>query len=160
MNKFILHFSTIVIVTITMSSCRSQKPTYYPSIRDSKPEIGVIDSYKGVQPNTEINSKNEYDLIVDGETIVFSIDYSTPEGRSILNSITSLEQAQNIVTNMALKKYKCSELVASKFDYYKENGQLLRVTIIGQPAHYKNAPRNSNSHPGNNNSVEGVITIP
>lgn len=87
---------------------------------------------------TITHSVNEYDLDVDPQGITYTIDISTPEGRLKLNKI-SLEQAKELALQEAVIKNNCARLISPKFSHLKKGKQILRITVFGFPARYKNS---------------------
>lgn len=89
---------------------------------------------------TYMESINRYDLDIDPEYITYTIDISTPEGRIALNGLT-LTQAKEKVLNDAAIKYHCTKIFGPKFSHLKKGKQILRITVSGQPARYKNSQK-------------------
>ncbi len=89
---------------------------------------------------TYTESINRYDLDIDPEYITYTIDISTPEGRLALHGLT-LEQAQQKVLTDATIKFHCTKIFDPKFSYLKKGKQILRITVSGQPARYKNSQK-------------------
>ena len=87
-------------------------------------------------PNTVVNSFNEYDLVASNQYVSYTIDVSTPEGKTKLHK-KSEKQANELALAEAVIKYKCSMLINPQFTHLKKGKKILRVTIFGQPAYYK-----------------------
>lgn len=101
---------------------------------------------------TYTESINRYDLDIDPEYVTYTIDISTPEGQIALNGLT-LEQAKQKVLTDAAIKYHCTKIFDPKFSHLKKGKQILRITVSGQPARYKNSRKTATpdkENPGNN----------
>lgn len=122
MKYFYYLFS--IVFCLTVSSCSTSRSG----------GIGVTDT----EVTTITHSINEYDLDVDTQGITYTIDISTPEGRIKLNKL-SLKQAQALALQEAAIKNNCARIVSPKFSYLKKGKQILRVTVFGFPARYKNS---------------------
>ena len=88
-------------------------------------------------PNTVVNSFNEYDLVASNQYVSYTIDVSTPEGKTKLHK-KSEKQANELALAEAVIKYKCSMLINPQFTHLKKGKKILRVTVFGQPAYYRN----------------------
>lgn len=88
--------------------------------------------------NTHVNSTNEYDLDVLDDYITYTIDVSTEEGRLRLKGL-SLEEAKVVAEHQAAIKNKVDCIFDPKFDVFTEGKHVLRVTVAGRPANYKNS---------------------
>lgn len=101
---------------------------------------------------TYTESINRFDLDVDPQGITYTIDISTPEGQIKLNGV-SLAQAQQIALEEAAIKNNCARIISPKFSHLKKGKQILRVTVFGFPARYKNSDKTATPdrvQPGNN----------
>lgn len=87
---------------------------------------------------TVTHSINEYDLVVDSQSITYTIDVSTPEGILKLDKL-SLKEAQELALEEAAIKNNCARIISPKFSYFKKGKKILRITVFGFPARYKNA---------------------
>lgn len=92
-------------------------------------------------PQTRITSFNEYDLEVSNESISYTIDISTPEGRMKLNKL-KLREAENLALTEAVMKYNCAMLVNPQYTNLMKGKKILRITVYGFPAKYKNQEKN------------------
>lgn len=94
--------------------------------------------------STEIPTYNEsinrFDLDVDTQGITYTIDISTEEGRIKLNGLT-LEQAQQMALDEAAIKNNCARIISPKFSHLKKGKEILRITVFGFPARYKNSEK-------------------
>lgn len=89
---------------------------------------------------TYTESINRYDLDVDPQGITYTIDISTMEGKLKLNGL-SLEQAKQLALEEAAIKNNCARIISPKFSHLKKGKQILRVTVFGFPARYKNSQK-------------------
>lgn len=100
---------------------------------------GAFGADTDIDPTTHIDSRhNKYDLIVANEGVEYTIDISTPDGKLKLNKL-SLSEAKKLVTDEAAIHYRCAMLVRPKYTYLKEGKHILRITVFGFPANYKNS---------------------
>lgn len=120
----ILFFVLICIVAV---SCRSYGG-------------GAFGASTDIDPITTIDSNNKYDLVVSSDGIEYTIDVSTPDGRLMLKDL-SLKQAQQLVNAEAARKHNCAMIVRPKYTYLRDGKQLLRITVFGFPANYKNSEK-------------------
>jgi len=110
-----------------------------------------------IAPNTVANSYNNYDLIVSDEMVEYTIDISTPEGRLKLNKISE-KDARELALNEALLKYKCAMLMNPEYTFAKNGKKILRVTVFGFPAKYKNQEKqNVTRESGDNITINNNI---
>lgn len=101
---------------------------------------------------TYTESINRYDLDVDTEGIIYTIDISTEEGQLKLHGLT-LEEAKKLALDEAVIKYQCARIISPKFSHLKKGKQVLRVTVFGFPARYKNSNKTATpdkERPGHN----------
>lgn len=89
-------------------------------------------------PITGIESINIADLELSNDFITYTIDISTPEGQTKLNGINE-KQAKELALAEASIVNRCSLIVNPKYTFLKDGKKILRVTVSGQPAYYKNA---------------------
>ena len=89
-------------------------------------------------PKTSINSFNDYDLDIASEGITYTIDISTPEGRTRLKGL-SLREAEELVLTEAIIKYNCALLVNPQYTNLTRGKNVLRITVFGFPAKYRNS---------------------
>lgn len=89
-------------------------------------------------PQTHIDSFNDYDLDVSPEGITYTIDISTPEGRTKLKGL-SLREAEELALTEAVIKYNCALLVNPQYTNLKKGNRVLRITVFGFPAKFKNS---------------------
>ena len=98
---------------------------------------GVNQRNASQTPDTEITSFNKYDLEVSSEGVSYTIDISTPEGRMKLNKL-KLHEAENLALTEAVMKYNCATLVNPQYTNFMRGKKVLRITVFGFPAKYKN----------------------
>lgn len=89
---------------------------------------------------TYTESINRFDLEVDPNGITYTIDISTPEGLLKLQGLT-LEQAKKVALEEAAIKNNCARIISPKFSHLKKGKHILRVTVFGFPARYKNSEK-------------------
>lgn len=114
-----------IICVLFISSCRTAKS-------------GSRSNNAYQTPTTHIQSDNLYDLEVSSEGVSYTIDVSTPEGKVKLNKL-SLKEAENLALTEAVIKYNCALLVNPQFTNLMKGKQVLRITVYGFPAKYKNS---------------------
>lgn len=103
---------------------------------------------------TYTESINRFDLDVDPQGITYTIDISTQEGKLKLNGL-SLEQAKKMALEEAAIKNNCARIISPKFSHLKKGKQILRVTVFGFPARYKNSQKTAtpDKEPQRNNVI-------
>lgn len=122
MNRFI--YIIIFALCLLASSCSTPRSSAY----------GI--STRNI--NTSVHSDNEYDLDVLDDYITYTIDISTEEGRLRLNGL-SKEEAAAVAERQAAIKNKVDCIFDPKFDFLTKGKAVLRVTVAGRPANYKNS---------------------
>lgn len=127
MKRTFVNIFFFALVLLSLSSCRVA-------------QSGSFGSSTDIDPYTKIRSINEYDLNVAEQGIEYTIDYSTPEGQLKLKKI-SLSAAKELVNAEAAMKYNCAMIVRPKYTFLKDGKQILRITVFGFPANYKNAAK-------------------
>lgn len=98
------------------------------------------DGITGTEINTYTESINRFDLDVDPQGITYTIDISTQEGKIKLKGL-SLAQAQQLALEEAAIKNNCARIISPKFSHLKKGKQILRITVFGFPARYKNSQK-------------------
>ena len=121
-NKIIFAF---MICVVTICSCKTTQG-------------GAYSNNASQTPDTYIKSGNEYNLIVSPNSVTYTIDISTPEGRVKLNKL-SLEEAKELALTEAAIQNGCALLVNPQYTYNKRGKRILRITVHGFPAKYKEA---------------------
>lgn len=74
---------------------------------------------------------------VASEGITYTIDVSTEEGRLKLEHL-SLKEAQDLALQEAAIVNNAARIISPKFSYLKKGKSILRITVFGFPAKYKN----------------------
>lgn len=112
------------------------------------------DGLTGTEIDTYTESINRFDLDVDPQGITYTIDISTQEGKLKLNGL-SLAQAQQLALEEAAIKNNCARIISPKFSHLKKGKQILRVTVFGFPARYKNSQKTAtpDREPQKNNII-------
>lgn len=108
---------------MTLTSCRTMNGAYGENAQN---DISTL-----------LSSTVEYDLDVSTEPITYSIDISTELGAAKLKNLT-IKQAEDLAKREAIMKYKCGTLVNPQYTYLKKGNRILRITVYGFPAMYKN----------------------
>lgn len=122
-HTFIIHtFGAIIIMAIC--SCSSTQ-----TITGGASPSSYVDLYTG--------SHNELNLIVASEPITYTIDISTTAGQSKLKGL-SLQEAEGLVLREAVMSYRSAKIVDPQFTYLTKGRRVLRITVYGFPAKYKN----------------------
>lgn len=110
----------------------------------------------GEEISTYTESINRYDLDIDPEFVTYTIDISTPEGRLALHGLTLEEARQKVLTDAAIK-FRCTKIFGPKFSHLKKGKQILRITVSGQPARYKNSQKTAS--PDKEPQKDNVIIV-
>ena len=110
------------VVLCALSSCKTYRS-------------GGSNIYQNVPTTT--SSTNEYDLEILPGTIKYSIDISTPEGAFKLRNLKK-RQAMDYVRREAAIENNCATIFNPQYDILQKGRKILRITIYGQPAVYKN----------------------
>lgn len=82
-------------------------------------------------------SYNELTMRLDEKGVSYTIDVSTAEGRYKLKDL-SLADAQQLALIECIIKNNCATIFNPQFTHLKKGKQILRVTVYGFPARYKN----------------------
>lgn len=137
--KYILLIA-LAIVSIFVCSCSSFRSGGYGITSTEVP--------------TYTESINRFDLDVDTEGVTYTIDISTPEGQLKLNGLT-LGEAQKLALEEAAIKNNCARIVSPKFSHLKKGKHVLRITVFGFPARYKNSQKTAtpDKEPKKNNVI-------
>lgn len=89
----------------------------------------MVDIYTG--------SRNQLDLIIATEPITYTIDVSTAEGKTKLQNL-SIREAEGLAIREAVMLNRCAKLVDPQFTHFTKGKRVLRVTVYGFPAKYRN----------------------
>lgn len=125
MNKFLL-FIFMAATALVFTNCSSM---------DGLQSRG--DGITDHEVYTESISINNMDLDVDPKGITYTIDISTREGRMKLNGL-NLKQAKELALQEAAMMHNAARIVSPKFTHLTEGKDILRITVFGFPARYKN----------------------
>lgn len=125
MKRTIQMMAFAAIATLSMSSCRTRMTGGGTSAAE------LIDSYTG--------SYNEVNLDIATEPITYSIDISTAEGRTKLRKL-SLRDAKSLAIREAVMMNRCAKIVNPQYTQLMKGKKVLRITVYGFPAVYKNKP--------------------
>lgn len=135
-NNMKIKILIAVLCSIVLYSCSSVR--------------GGSNSYNAyIAPNTKVNSFNEYDLDISQNAITYTIDISTPEGRMKLNKV-SLQEAEQLALTEAIAQNNCAMIINPQYTHLKKGNRILRVTVYGFPAKYKNAQKDYDYVPEQN----------
>ncbi len=128
MNKIFLYLLATSSFAIPLTSCSLGSPASGGS--------GITEH----EAYTESISINNLDLDIDSEGITYTIDISTKEGRMKLKGL-NLNQAKELALQEAAMMNNAARIVSPKFTHLKEGKDILRITVFGFPARYKNTKR-------------------
>lgn len=135
--KILIFISAILLIQTSCSSTKS----------------GTRTSNAYQTPTTHIKSFNDYDLEVSQDGITYTIDISTPEGKTKLKNL-SLHEAEELALTEAVIKYNCAMLVNPQYTNLMKGKRVLRITVFGFPAKFKNS---NNQQIQNNGNIKNVI---
>ena len=124
MKQCVIIITLIVISLFFLYSCSSPRST----VGGANP-AEIVDTYTG--------SRNQVDLVIASEPITYTIDISTPEGRTKLHYLT-LREAEGLAIREAVMQSKCAKLVDPQFTNLMKGKHVLRITVYGFPAKYRN----------------------
>lgn len=102
-------------------------------------------------------SYNRMDLNVDPNGVTYTIDISTPEGRIKLENQT-LASAKKLALEEAAIKNNCARIISPKFSHLMKGKHVLRITVFGFPARYKNSQK-STTHDAQMQRDNNVIIV-
>ncbi|MBO4613036.1 MAG: hypothetical protein J5671_07715 [Bacteroidaceae bacterium] len=124
MKKTIQLIALAAIALVATSSCKTSLTAGGTSAAE------IIDSYTG--------SINDVNLEIASEPITYNIDISTTEGQLKLKNL-SLTQAKSLALREAVMTNRCAKIVNPQYTHLMKGKQVLRITVYGFPAVYKNA---------------------
>jgi len=109
-------------------------------------------------PTTIVDSYNDFDLVIEDANVSYTIDVSTPEGKIKLHKLSE-KKANELALVEVLIKYGCDMLINPQFTHLKKGKKILRVTVYGKPAKYKNQSRynQAKSCPSDNITINNNI---
>ena len=120
--KSISILTIIVSLSVGLSSCS-------PKISTRK-----LNAYTTVAPT--IKSYNELTMDLDNEPITYVIDISTEAGKMKLKNL-SVDEACDLALIEAIMSNKCATIFNPQYTHLVNKGKVLRVTLYGYPARYK-----------------------
>lgn len=144
MKRIIYFVITLFVGALCLTSCKTS--------RASANGRGTT-----LNPKVRATSFNEYDLIISDSYITYTIDISTAEGKLSLNK-KKLPEAQMMVENEAAMANHCDLIWQPKYSYLMDGKKILRITISGRPANYKNTQPDYEYVPMNNRQRIEVVT--
>ena len=121
-TKFIT-FAILAIACLTVMSCSTMR-------------TGSRNRNASNTVKAKIESYNELTMDLAPNAITYTIDISTTDGKVKLNKL-SLRQAEDLALIEAIMKYKCAALFNPQFTHLKKGKKILRITVYGFPAYYK-----------------------
>lgn len=126
--QFMNYFLLFVSLLFCLTSCS-------PKVSTRK-----LNAYTTVAPT--IVSYNELTMDLDPEPIVYTIDITSESGRAKLNKL-SLEEADDLALIEAIMSLRCATLFNPQYTHLVHKGKVLRVTVYGYPARYKQIQNNT-----------------
>lgn len=125
MKKRILEYLCAIAVAVLLGGCSSAKS-------------GSTADHATDEVLTINTSYNELTMKLDPTGVSYTIDVSTPEGRAKLRKI-SLKEAKQLALIECIIKHNCVKLFNPQYTHLVNGKDVLRVTVYGFPARYKNA---------------------
>ncbi|MDE6794994.1 MAG: hypothetical protein K2J63_06775 [Muribaculaceae bacterium] len=121
-----MQFINIILLSISLllglTSCS-------PKISTRK-----LNAYTTVAPT--IVSYNELTMDLDPNPITYTIDVSSESGRAKLSNL-SVEEADDLALIEAIMSHRCATIFNPQYTHLVHKGKVLRVTVYGYPARYK-----------------------
>lgn len=142
--KATTYIVSLSLICVLLSSCSNSRSSAYG--------MGTT-----LNPKVKAASDNEYDLIIMDDYIQYTIDISTPEGALLLKKKT-LAEAQMTVENEAAMANHCDLIWQPKYSHLMDGKKILRITISGRPANYKNTQKDYDYVPLDNRTKVEVVT--
>jgi hypothetical protein len=112
------------IATLCLFSCATQK-----NGSDNKNASNTL--------KANLTSYNELTMDLASDPVLYTIDVTTPAGELKLRKL-SLSQAKDLALTEALIQYQCAVLFNPQYTYLTKGNKVLRITVYGYPARYKN----------------------
>lgn len=138
MKTSFLSIFLLIVASICLASCGSS--TYIPPQHHSSNYVD--DASTDVELRN--TSFNQFDLTLLGNTIEYEINIASEEGAKLLKGLTLQQAKQKAIWN-ACSKYKCAVIFSPNFDCLTQDGRVLRVTLRGTPANFKNQQKDNNA---------------
>lgn len=103
----------------------------------SSPKVSTrkMNAYTSVATNNV--SYNEMTMMLDTDPISYTIDVSNESGRLKLKNLT-LDEACDLALVEAIMANKCATIFQPQYTHLMHKGKVLRVTVYGYPARYRN----------------------
>lgn len=119
---------SITLLTILVS--------FMVGLSGCSPKISTrkLNAYTTVAPN--IVSYNELTMDIDKDPITYVIDISTEAGKMKLKNL-SVDEACDLALIEAIMANKCATIFNPQYTHLVHKGKVLRVTLYGYPARYK-----------------------
>lgn len=122
----------LIVASMCLASCGSS--TYIPPQHHSNNYVDDASTNVDLK-NT---SYNQFDLRLLGDhPIKYEITIASEEGAQLLKGL-SLREAKQKAVFLACDKYNCAVIFEPHFDCLTQDGRVLRVTLRGTPANFKN----------------------
>lgn len=121
MHKFIIP-ALLSFIIMCLASCSSKITTTIPHGSD--------------YVKSEFVAYDKLTMNLAPEPIEYTISIKDRDGRMKLQNL-NLEEAKNLALVEAIMKNKCVTIFEPKFTHHIVNGNILRVTVYGNPAYYK-----------------------
>lgn len=134
----------LVAASICVVSCGSS--TYIPPQHHSN---NYVDN-AATDVELRNTSFNQFELTLLGNPIEYEINIASVEGANLLKGLTLQQAKQKAIWN-ACSKYNCAVIFRPDFDCLTQDGRVLRVTMRGTPANFKNLQKNNS---GDNRHIE------
>lgn len=140
MKNLFTSLITVISIAISFASCSTPMPAQSPQHR-------VIEGsdYTGSSVEVQNRSINNMDLNLIGDNpINFRIDIATEDGAKLLKGLT-LNEAKDQAAWKACEKYNCDIIFNLKYNYLVQDGRVLRISLRGRPANFKNQQNDNNA---------------
>lgn len=129
-----------ISIIISFTSCSTPMPAQSP-----QRHITSGSDYTGSSVEVQNRSINEMSLDLIGDnSITFRIDIAAEDGAKLLKGLT-LNEAKDQAAWMACEKYNCDVIFNLKYNYLVQDGRVLRITLRGRPANFKNQQKDNSS---------------
>ena len=100
------------------------------------PKISTLTKYGETRVDPFNVSYNKLTMDLDKEPITYVIDITTELGRVELKNL-SVEEARKLALVKAIMANKCATIFQPQYTHVVDKGKVLRVTLYGYPARYK-----------------------
>lgn len=143
MKYYLTSLCLIIVASLEFVSCNSYN--YVPQHYNNR-----VSDDTSTDVDLRNTSFNSFDLKLLGDPVEYEINIASDEGAQLLKGQT-LREAKERAVWKACQKYHCAVIFSPHFDYLMQDGRILRVTMRGTPANYKNQTRDNNSNNRNIN---------